>query len=189
METVLVVPSEVRSAASLIERTVANDDAYLESNDSALCALTDFRREHTITVEADSSIDDALGDMNRLGVHALLVTRQEVGGIEQQVVGLITYYDVERRRPHRYPESPVSSEHSDIRVGDIMTPWNELPLVQYESLQSLTAYDLYEMFQGTGLTHLLVVETHDDESGLARGLLSRATLAKRSRRALVTRLR
>jgi hypothetical protein len=70
-----------------------------------------------------------------------------------------------------------------------MTPWNELPLVQYESLQSLTAYDLFEMFQGTGLTHLLVVETHGDESALARGLVSRATLAKRLRRASVTPLR
>jgi len=188
METALVVPSRVRSAASLIERTVANDDAYLESNDSAFCALTDFRREDPITVEADSSIDEALRDMNRLSVHALLVTRQEVGDIEQQVVGLITYYDIERRRPHRYRRAAAPSERSDIRVGDVMTPWNELPLVHYESLQALTASDLYEMFQGTGLTHLLVVETHG-ESSLARGLISRATLAKRLRHARVTPLR
>ena len=182
MENALVVPSGVRFAASVIEGAVANDAAYLESDDSAFYALTDFRRDDPITVEADSSIDDALGDMNRLGVHALLVTRQEVEGIEQQVVGLITYHDIERRSLHRYPESAVFSERSGIRVGDVMTPCNELPLVQYESLQSLSAYDLCEMFQGTGLTHLLVVETHGDESGLARGLLSRATLAKRLRR-------
>jgi CBS domain-containing protein len=189
MENALVVPSRVRSTASLIERTVANDDAYLESDDSAFCALTDFRREYPITVEANSSIDEALSDMNRLSVHALLVTRQELGDIEQQVVGLITYYDIERSRPHRYPQPAVSSEHSAIRVGDVMTSWNELPLVHYESLQSLTAYDLYQMFQGTGLTHLLVVEAHGDESALARGLVSRATLAKRLRRAGVTPLR
>jgi len=182
MENSLVVPSGVRLAATLIERAVAHEDAYLVANDSAFCALTDFRRDFPITVEADSSIDDALDDMNRLGVHALLVTRQEVEAIEPQVVGLITYYDLERRRPHRYPQSAVSIERSGIRVGDVMTPCNELPLVHYESLQSLTAYDLYEMFQGTGVTHLLVVETHDDESGFARGLLSRATLAKRLRR-------
>jgi CBS domain-containing protein len=189
MENELVVPSRVRSAASLIERTVANDDAYLESNVPAFCALTDFRRENPITVEGDSSIDEALGDMNRLSVHALLVTHQELGDIEQQVVGLITYYDIERRRPHRYPQTAVSSKRSDIRVREVMTPWDELPLVDYESLQSLTAYDLYAMFQGTGLTHLLVVETHGDESALARGLVSRATLAKRLRRARVTPLR
>jgi CBS domain-containing protein len=189
MENALLVPSRVRPAASLMERTIANDDACLESDDSAFCALTDFQREYPITVEADSSIDEALGDMNRLSVHALLVTRQELGNIEQQVVGLITYYDIERRRPHRYPQTSVSGARSAIRVGDVMTPWNELPLVHHESLQSLTAYDLYEMFQGTGLTHLLVVETHGDQSALARGLVSRAALAKRLRRGRVTPLR
>jgi CBS domain-containing protein len=180
MENALVSPSRVRSA-SLIERTMAHDDAYLETNDSPFCALTDFRREYPITVAVDSFIDDAFGDMNRLGVHALLVTRQEVGSIEQQVVGLITYYDIERKRPHRYPHARDSSERSAIRVGEVMTPWNELSLVKYESLQALTALDLYARFQGTGLTHLLVVEMHGDDSAVARGLLSRATLAKRLR--------
>ena len=37
------------------------------------------------------------------------------------------------------------------------------------------------MFQGTGLTHLLVVEIQGDDSTLARGLVSRANLAKRLR--------
>jgi len=181
MEHPLVVPSRVRSAATLIERNGAKDDGYLEHDDSAFCALTDFRREYLITVEADGSIDDALADMNRLGVHALLVTRQELGGIEQQVVGLITYYDIERSRPHRYPQATGPGKGGIIRVADVMTPWNELTVVNYESLQTLTAFDVYEMFQGTGLTHLLVIESHGDESAVASGLLSRATLAKRLR--------
>jgi CBS domain-containing protein len=166
----------------MIERTAANNDAYLESRDSAFCALTDLRSEHVITVEAHCSIDAALEDMNRLGVHALLVTRQEVDSIEQQVVGLITYYDIERARPHRLPQAAVAIEPREIPVSDVMTPWNELPLVRYESLQSLTTSELYEIFQGTGLTHLLVIEIDDNGSALARGLLSRATLAKRLRR-------
>jgi hypothetical protein len=179
MEDALVNPSQFQAA---IERTVTNDDAYLESNVPACCAFTDFRRDNPITVEADSSIDEALGDMKRLSVRARLVTHQELGDIEQQVVGLITYYDIERRLPHRYPQTAASSERGDILVRDVMTPWNELPLVDYESLQSLTADGLYTMFQGTGLTHLLVIETRDDEPALARGLVSRATLAKRLNR-------
>jgi CBS domain-containing protein len=152
---------------------------YLEPSDSALFGLTDFRREYLITVEADSTIDAALDDMNRLGVHALLVTRQEVESIEQQVVGLITYYDIERSRPHRLSQAAVAVEPRAICVSDVMTPWNELPLVRYESLQSLTTSEAYEMFQGTGLSHLLVIETDHTGSALARGLLSRASLAKR----------
>ena len=95
------------------------------------------------------------------------------------MVGLVTYYDIERKRPHRYPHARDTSERSGIRVGEVMTPWNELSLVKHESLQTLTAGDLYKMFQGTGLTHLLVVERHADESATAIGLVSRATLAKR----------
>jgi len=151
MEHLLIVPSRVRSAGALIERTGANDDAYLEHDDSAFCALTDFRRDYVITVEADGSIDDALADMNRLGVHAL------------------------------YPQASSPNKGCIIPVADVMTLWNELTVVNYESLQTLTALDVYEMFQGTGLTHLLVIENHGDESAVARGLLSRATLAKRLR--------
>lgn len=116
MDNALIAPPRVRTAASLIERTVANDDACLESTDSAFCALTDFRREYPITVEAECSIEEALRDMNRLSVHALLVTRQEDGSIEQQVVGLITYYDIERRCPHRFPQRSVCCE---IIVGQV----------------------------------------------------------------------
>jgi len=90
METALVVPSRVLSAASLPERSVANDEAYLDADDAAFCALTDFRRDYPITAGADSAIDDALADMNRLGVHALLVTQEGVEGVTPQVVGLIT---------------------------------------------------------------------------------------------------
>lgn len=182
MENSLVVPSGVRVASSSLERGAAIKDAHLETNDSAFCALTDFHREYPITVGADTSVDDACDDMNRLGVHALLVTQQETDGMELHVVGLITYNDIQRRHPRRTPPLAVSLERSNIRVGEVMTPCNELPLVKYESLQSLTAHDLHEMFQGTGLTHLLVVEAHGDEAGFVRGLLSRATLAKRLRR-------
>ncbi len=63
-----------------------------------------------------------------------------------------------------------------------MTPSDELPVVKYELLQSLTARDLYEMFQGTGSTHLLVVEDHGNESTVARGLVSRVALTIRLHR-------
>jgi CBS domain-containing protein len=178
MEDLFSVRPESGTAAS-IEPTAANSDAYSASRDQAFFGLTDFRHEYLITVEADSSVEAALDDMSRLGVHALLVTRQEVESTDQQVVGLITHHDIERSRPHRSPQAAADDEHRVISVGEVMTPWNELPLVRYESLQSLSASELYEMFQGTGLTHLLVVESDDNGCVLARGLLSRATLAKR----------
>jgi CBS domain-containing protein len=188
MDNSLFAPFAVRSAASL-ERIVANGDSHLQSDDSAFCALTDFRREYPITVQANAAIDDALGEMNRFGVHALLVTQDEAGDLNSQIVGLITAYDIERHRPHRSPDSRDLKPSKPARVCDVMTPWNELSLVKYESLQALTAADVYKMFQGTGLTHLLVVELHGDDSADLRGLLSRAALAKRLTRRLAGRSR
>ena len=120
--------------------------------------------------------------MNRLCVHALLATQ---GGFEceaPQVAGLITAYDIARERPHSSSRTPGIAVRKNVTVGEIMTPRSELSLVNYESLQTLTALDLYQMFQGTGLTHLLVIETQGVDSAVARGLLSRATLAKRLQR-------
>ncbi len=181
MENALAVPSNIRPAVSLNERAAVNDDTHLETSDSAFCALTDFEQEYPITVEEDCCIEDALADMDRLGVHALLVTREDLDTAALQVVGLITYFDIERRHPHRYPHATVFKEHTGVRVGDVMTSCDELALVKYGSLRMLTAFDLYEMFKGTGLTHLLVVETHGDDVTIARGLVSRGTLAKRLR--------
>ena len=182
METALVVPARVRWSGSLIERSMANDGSHLEADDSAFHALTDFQREYPITVDTDTSIDEALADMSRLCVHALLATQ---GGFEceaPQVAGLITAYDIARERPHSSSRTPGITVRKNVTVGEIMTPRSELSLVNYESLQTLTALDLYQMFQGTGLTHLLVIETQGVDSALARGLLSRATLAKRLQR-------
>ncbi len=183
MENALVLPPEVQSTAFFAERAAVIDAAYLQPGDPALCALTDFRHEHPIAVHADSFVGDALRDMNHRSVHALLVTREEDSGMEQQVVGMITYFDIERRHPRRFPHGTLSNRFSRLRVAEVMTSCDELSLVNYQSLQSLTASDLYEMFQGTGLTHLLVVERHGNGSTLARGLLSRASLTMRLHRA------
>jgi CBS domain-containing protein len=181
METALAVPARVRRSASLIERSIENERCELEAEDSAFQALTDFQHEYPITVDINTSIDDALADMDRLCVHALLVTQGKFEGADPQVAGLITAYDIARERPHSSPRTTGMTARRHVTVGEIMTPRSDLSLVNYESLQTLTALDLYKMFQGTGLTHLLVIESQGVDSAVARGLLSRATLAKRLR--------
>lgn len=181
MENVLFMDSRMLSPISAHARRVGSD-TDLHGDDAAFFAITDFRREYPITVEPECRMEEALADMQRLGLHALLVTRQEQGGFEQQLLGLVTAYDIERVLRCRAREASMSGGRTDIAVGDLMTSWNELPLIKYESLQDLTVLELHEMFRGTGLTHVLVVETHHDDSALVRGLVSRASLAKRLRR-------
>ncbi len=181
MDHTLLAPARVRPASGLPQFLHEGDSAALDADDSAYRAMTDFQREYPITVPADRSLEDALNDMIRLGVHALLVTKQEIDGGEQRVAGLVTAYEIHHQRSHLLHSADEPNQAEKGSVGDVMTSWDELSLVKYESLQTLTALDLYEMFQGTGLTHLLVIEGHGNDAAQARGLISRASLARRLR--------
>src|SRR5580658_3471341 len=133
-ETALLLPSRVRSIASLTGHSAKND---LQDNNSAFRALTDFRSEYPTAVNADSSIDDALANMIRLGVRTLVVTQQRMDSVDPYLVGLITAYDIERERPHRLRRTTRLNWPEDVIVADVVTPWDELPLVNYESLRTM----------------------------------------------------
>jgi CBS domain-containing protein len=175
----IVISSSVLSAA-LDRRGMYIEAGKLEPDDSADYAMTDFRRECPICVPPSRFIEEALEDMNRLGIHALLVTRPQDTTGHDRMLGLITSYRIQQRRvyEHRLPK-PLRGYGSVCTVGEIMTPWEELALVNYRSLRYLNVSEVYQMFQGSGLTHVVIVETHDDDSVIARGLISRAALANR----------
>jgi CBS domain-containing protein len=152
----------------------ANADSSLDPDEPALSAITDFVHEYAFTVRPDLSINDALITMICAGVHALVVTQEASESPEQLVMGLVTTQAIEAVLRKRHPLT-------DAMVRDVMTPWIDLPLIHVASLQSLTVHDLYERFQGTGLTHFLIVESVGHDHFIARGLVSRAAVARRLR--------
>jgi CBS domain containing-hemolysin-like protein len=167
-------------SAALDRRGVYIEAGKLEPDDPAVYAMTDFRRECPICVPSSRSIDEALEDMNRLGIHALLVTQSQDSTGHDQMLGLITSYRIQQRRGYERRLPKMFRGYGNAgTVGEIMTPWEELALVNYRSLRYLNVSEVRQMFQGTGLTHVMVVETHDDDSVVARGLISRAALASR----------
>jgi CBS domain-containing protein len=178
VETALLVTSWIRAGSTSPRQSEIDGPDFVRGG-TALGALTDFTREAPITIPADRTVDTALTNMERARVRALLVTRALRGGCEQQVIGLVTAQDVHRRRSGLHQQRPVRRHESDARIEDVMTPWDQLPLVNYESLRSVTAGELCGMFQGTGLTHLVVVEMHGNNCVYVRGLLSRVVLARR----------
>ena len=173
------ISSSVLSAA-VDRRGVYIEAGKLEPDDSAVYAMTDFRRECPICIPPSRSIDEAFEDMNRLGIHALLVTEAQDTAGHDQMLGLITSYRIQQRRVYerRLPK-PLRGCRDTCTVGETMTPWEDLALVNYRSLRYLDVSEVYQMFQGTGLTHVVIVETHDDDSVIARGLISRAAVASR----------
>jgi CBS domain-containing protein len=114
--------------------------------------------------------------MVRLGVRALLVVR------DQRIVGLITSYDIQGERPLQFLQSTTYTHHRDIRVGHIMTPWDELLAVEWEHLKSARAGDLLAVLEAAGITHLLVVDSaKQGEAPIVRALVSRARLLRQLR--------
>src|SRR5450631_4711281 len=161
---------------AVLPRRAVSDGQFLDPSDPAIHAITDFTREHPAIVDEERQIDDALGDMIHLGVRALLVMR------EQRIVGLITSYDIQGERPLQFLQTSNYSRHQDVRVGDIMTPWDKLLAVDWDSIQSARAGDLLNVLEEAGMTHLLVIETNKKNSSpIVRALASRARLARQLR--------
>ena len=157
----------------VLPRRSVSDGRFLDPSDPAIHAITDFTREHPVTVDEERQIDDALGDMIRLGVRAMLVMR------EQRIVGLITSYDIQGERPLQFLQTSTYTRHQEIRVGHIMTPWDKLLALDWDGIQSARAGDLLLVLDEAGLTHLLVIERgKKNASPIVRALVSRARLAR-----------
>src|SRR3984885_11821286 len=151
MKSGSLMTTKIFSEAVLPRRSVS-DGQFLDPSDPAIHAVTDFTREHPVTVGEERQIDDALGDMIHLGVRAMLVMR------EQRIVGMITSYDIQGERPLQFLQTSNYSRHRDICVGHIMTPWDKLLAVDWENIQAARAGDLLQVLEEAGLTHLLVGE-------------------------------
>jgi CBS domain-containing protein len=157
----------------VLPRRSVLDGRSLELTDPAIYAVTDFKRDYPMTVDAERQIDNALGDMIRLSVRALLVAK------EQRLVGLITSYDIQGERPIQFLQSSNYNRHQDIRVVHVMTPWDELMALDWETIETARAGDLLMMFEQTRLTHLLVIEVDRKTShSTVRALASRARLLR-----------
>ncbi len=160
----------------VLPRRSVSDGQFLERSDPAIHAITDFTREHPVTVDVERQIDDALDDMIRHGVRAMLVMH------DQRIVGLITSYDIQGERPLQFLQNSNYSRHQDIRVGHIMTPWDKLLAVGWDSIQSAHAGDLLDVLEEAGMTHLLVIETPKIHAApIVRALVSKARLIRQLR--------
>ena len=145
MKSGSLVPAANFNEGVLPRRSIS-DGQFLDPGDPAIHAITDFTREHPATVDEERQIDGALEDMIRLGVRALLVVR------EQRIVGLITSYDIQGERPLQFLQSSTYTRHQDIRVGHIMTPWDKLLAVDWESVQSVRAGELLHILEEAEMT-------------------------------------
>jgi hypothetical protein len=168
-------PIDHYTPAAKLWRPEAAEGRHVAFNDPAVHVLTDFTREHPITVTEDRPIDDALRDMMAAEVRALLVVRGDI------VSGLITSYDIQGERPLQFLQDSSYTRHDEIEVGHIMTPWDLVPKVNWSWFGVARVRDVAEVFSGTGATHMLVLEHVEHNGTFVRGVISRARLNRQLR--------
>ena len=144
----------------------------LALTDPALHVVTDFLWEQPVTVPEELSIDDALREMIRAGVRALLVVRDEV------VSGLITSYDIQGERPLQFLTESGYRRHDEIEVGHIMTARDRVPTLDWRAVGRARVSELVAFFRRTAATHVVLVERTDQETSAVRGLISRTRLER-----------
>ena len=153
-------------------------EARLALTDPAVHVVTDFVFEQPVAVPEELRIDDALREMIRAGVRALLVVRDEV------VTGLLTSYDIQGERPLQFLTESGYRRHDEIEVGHIMTPWERVPTLDWQALGRARVSDLAAFFKSTAATHVAMVEHTDQGRTAVRGLISRTRLERQLGRSI-----
>jgi hypothetical protein len=79
-------------------------------------------------------------------------------------VGLMSAAEATRARPHHR------------HVIEAMTPTDDAPAIDWSTLGEAQVADLLEIFEGTGVEHLVVIESQGALLNSVRGLVNRERL-------------
>ncbi len=151
----------------------ASEHHLIRRSDSAVSAMTDFAANPAFSIGADCAIDDALDEMFRRGVRALIVLGQD-----EAVVGLVTSYDIQGGRTQRYLEGHPACLREEVRVGEVMTPCGQLTTIDLHQVQSARIGDVLDILRGADAPYLIVLETPNEAARLLRGIFSRTRLER-----------
>jgi CBS domain-containing protein len=145
----------------------------LRHADPAVRAMNDFLHDPPGTVAPDVRLEEVIDCMFRLGARVFLVAH------ERSVIGLVTAedaIDVRRARPGG------GSAGRELCAADAMTPTLDVPAIDWQTLQDSRISDLVEIFDGTGVKYLVVLQTESANCCIVRGLVHRHRLERQLRR-------
>ena len=145
----------------------------LRPADPAVRAMSDFLDDPPRTIAEDAGLEEVVDQMFRLGVRAFLVVR------DRSVIGLITAEDADTARRAR---KRFGATAPDLRAIDVMTPAPEVPAIDWQTLQDSRICDLIEIFEGSGVRYLVVLQTETANWSTVRGLIHRQRLERQLRR-------
>lgn len=118
----------------------------------AVDVMTDLRQVQAITIDADSSADDANARMIKSKVRLLLVVDEQ-----ERVLGLITATDILGEKPMQVIRERGCTR-SDVRVRDLMTPQERLEVLNMDDVLSAKVGHIVSTLQHAGRQHAMVVD-------------------------------
>jgi len=142
---------------------------YLNLQDAAERAIIDFEEEPPLTVSEDCPAQSALDEMYRLGVRTCLVARDWV------VLGLISAAHIDASAGQEQGDYAL---RTSLRTADVMTPVADAPAIEWETVQNSSVRDLVEVFEGAGVSYLVVLQRESATLTSVRGIIARDRLAR-----------
>lgn len=139
----------------------------------ALEVMTDFKKEHAITISSHESIEAAQRKMKEKGIRLLIAV-----DLHNYVHGIITATDLSGEKPIRYIQE-YGGSRKDITVEDIMIPERDLEVLAFQDVMHLKVGDIVETFKKLERYHMLVAEIKGAvEDRKVRGLFSLNQIAR-----------
>lgn len=149
-------------------------------DDPAVQVMTDLKQITAVTIDPESSIENANRVMIRRGVRLLLVV-----DVNNFLMGIITATDILGEKPIRLTQLRGITR-GEIRVRDIMTPHENLEVLAIEDVRAAKVGHIVATLKHVGRQHAAVVDVDDDGNEILRGLFSATQIARQLGEAVET---
>lgn len=158
----------------------SNEPWQVNLTDPAVSVMTDFRVRSMFRLSPDETIDAALEKMKIAGLRIAFVFEKG----SENVLGMITAYDIMGEKPMRYMQDIRLNDHhvlrKDIKVGDLLDPVSAWVTATLHDVERVTVQSVLIALQKSGRTHLPVIEPGDGGTPRLRGLFSSAKILRLS---------
>ena len=167
------LPHKCLSTKTLMTSNNQNPTVKISLEDPAISIMTDFNYVRPFLISATASIAEINDKMIACGVRLLFVTENN-----DVLQGLVTYNDIFGEKPVRYVQEH-GGQRDDITTQDIMTPLNQLEVLQLTDISRARIGDILKTIRNSGRQHLLVVEEQGHQGGeVITGLFSSTQMEK-----------
>lgn len=147
------------------------DRGTLNLTSPALAVFTDFAVQEALVVESETPILEAEAMMKHSHVRLKLVINRD-----QTFLGVLALEDIQEAELIKKVAEGYSRQ--ELKVADLMRKRNELDMLDYGDLCSMTVSDLLTSLQDYQRQHCLVVDRNKDQ---IRGVVSASDIVRKLR--------